>query len=171
MNKKLLSVVIGTAVLMVAMWPATSYSAMKHCWVAALREAYQEALRLCRPLAEQGDPVAQNALAGLYYTGDGVPQDYAEAAKWYRFAAEQNHAEAQYNLGLLVYYIGRGESQDNTQALMWLSLAASQGNQTAQKTHALVEKQAAPAEITEALRMAREWIRKSWAELSQGLPD
>ena len=171
MKRKRLAAVISAAILAATLWPATSYSAMKHCWIAALREAYQDALRLCRPLAEQGDPVAQKALAGLYYTGDGVPQDDAEAARWYRLAAEQSHAEAQYNLGLLVYFIGRGASQDTTQALMWLSLAASQGNENAQKTLAMVEKQAAPAEITEAGRMAQEWSRKSWAELSRGLPN
>ncbi len=171
MNRKRLAAVIATAIIAANFWPDTSYSAMKHCWVAALREMYQDALRLCRPLAEQGDPVAQNALGGLYYSGDGVPRDGAEAARWYRLAAEQDHAEAQYNLGLLVYYAGRGAPQDNTQALMWLTLAASQGNENAQKTLAVVEKQATSAEITAAGRMAREWSQKSWAELSHGLPD
>ena len=75
MNRKRLAAVIATAIIATNFWPDTSYSAMKHCWVAALREMYQDALRLCRPLAEQGDPVAQNALGGLYYSGDGVPRD------------------------------------------------------------------------------------------------
>jgi len=33
----------------------------------------------------------------MYDKGQGVPQDYAEALKWYRKAAEQGFAEAQYN--------------------------------------------------------------------------
>ena len=171
MNRKPLAVAIFAAVLAAAPWPATSQSAMKHCWIAALRELYQDALRLCRPLAERGDSVAQNALAGLYYSGDGVPQDDAEAARWYRFAAEQGHAEAQYSLGLLIYHIGRGVPQDNRQALLWINLAVSQGEENAKRALGVVEKKATPADISEARRMAREWHPKSWAELSRGLPD
>ena len=36
-----------------------------------------------------------------------MPQDYAEAAKWYRKAAEQGYAEAQYFLAFM-YSLGRG---------------------------------------------------------------
>jgi len=43
----------------------------------------------------------------MYYNGEGVPQDYAVAMKWYRLAAEQGHAKAQYNLGVM-YYNGEG---------------------------------------------------------------
>ena len=34
-------------------------------------------------------------------TGQGVPQDYAEAVKWYRKAAEQGDVNAQHNIGLM----------------------------------------------------------------------
>ena len=37
----------------------------------------------------------------MYDTGLGVPQDAAEAVRWFRLAAEQGHAEAQNNLGLM----------------------------------------------------------------------
>ncbi len=37
----------------------------------------------------------------MYDNGQGVPQDYAEAVKWYRLAAEQGYAYAQYNLGVM----------------------------------------------------------------------
>ena len=52
-------------------------------------------------LAEQGDAAAQCLLGVVYAQGLGVPQDYKEAAKWYRLAAEQGHAAAQRNRGLL----------------------------------------------------------------------
>jgi TPR repeat protein len=35
----------------------------------------------------------------MYEYGYGVVQDYAEAVRWFRLAAEQGHAKAQYNLG------------------------------------------------------------------------
>jgi TPR repeat protein len=53
------------------------------------------------------DPNAQYNLGVLYDKGRGVSQDYAEAARWYRLAADQEHAWAQYNLGVL-YREGHG---------------------------------------------------------------
>ena len=41
-----------------------------------------------RALAEQGDAVAQNNLGLMYANGRGVPEDDAEAVRWYRLAAE-----------------------------------------------------------------------------------
>jgi TPR repeat protein len=32
----------------------------------------------------------------MYYYGNGVPQDYAEAVTWYRKAAGQGNREAEY---------------------------------------------------------------------------
>src|SRR3954465_9677755 len=51
-----------------------------------------------REAAEQGDAAAQFALGGQYATGDGVPQDMAQAVEWWRRAAEQGHVLAQLNL-------------------------------------------------------------------------
>lgn len=74
--------------------------------------AHKEALREWRPLAEQGDALAQQALGVLYYKGQGVPQNYAKAEKWFRKSAEQGITGAQYNLGLM-YDDGLGSTQDN----------------------------------------------------------
>ncbi len=53
------------------------------------RGDYATALREFRPFAEQGDANAQFNLGVMYDKGQGVPQDYAEAVKWYRKAVEQ----------------------------------------------------------------------------------
>ena len=58
----------------------------------------------------------------MYDIGRGVPQDDAEAVRWYRLAAEQGHASGQRNLGLM-YSNGRGVPQDHVSAHMWLNLA------------------------------------------------
>ena len=50
--------------------------------------------KLYRKAAEQGDAAAQNNLGFMYINGEGVPQDYQEALKWYSLAAEQGHADA-----------------------------------------------------------------------------
>ena len=95
------------------------------------RGDYATALRLWRPLAEQGDALAQYNLGVAHVEGHGVPQDHAEAAKWFRFAAEQGFAKAQYNVGLM-YVEGRGVPQDHAEALKWFRLAAEQGDAGAQ---------------------------------------
>ncbi|MBI1956368.1 MAG: sel1 repeat family protein [Acidobacteria bacterium] len=60
----------------------------------------------------------------MYYKGEGVPQDYAVAAKWFRKAAEGGNPWSQAKLGAL-YYEGKGVPQDYVQAHMWANLAAA----------------------------------------------
>ena len=48
-----------------------------------------EEARVCRVRAEQGDTKAQFELGNRYYYGQGVPQDYVEAARLYHEAADQ----------------------------------------------------------------------------------
>lgn len=50
---------------------------------------YATALKEFKPLAEQGDAVAQYNLGMMYRKGQGVSKDGKESAKWYRKAAEQ----------------------------------------------------------------------------------
>jgi clan AA aspartic protease (TIGR02281 family) len=73
----------------------------------------------------------------MYYKGDGVPQNYAEALKWFRLAATQGQALAQNNLGVM-YYIGEGVPQNYAEALKWFRLAATQGQAFAQNNLGLM---------------------------------
>lgn len=66
-------------------------------------------------------------LGYLYDKGHGVTQDYTEAVKWYRKAAEQGDAVAQNNLGWM-YKSGLGTSQSDYDAIKWYQLAIEQGN-------------------------------------------
>ena len=52
-----------------------------------------------------------------------MPKDFAEAAKWYREAADQGHADAQKSLGVM-YAAGNGVPQDGVEASKWLRKAA-----------------------------------------------
>ena len=67
----------------------------------------------------------------MYGTGRGVLQDHAEAVKWWKLAAAQGDASAQYNLGVR-YDDGRGVVQDYAEAVKWYRLAAAQGYALAQ---------------------------------------
>ena len=70
--------------------------------LAALQRGdHAAALKEWRPLAEQGNALAQSALGLMYYEGRGVTRDYLEAVEWYRKAAEQGNAWAQNNLGVM----------------------------------------------------------------------
>ena len=81
--------------------------------------------------AESGDAEAQNNLGVMYNKGLGVSEDYAEAVKWYRLAADQGYADAQCNLGVM-YDNGQGVPQDYAEAVKWYRLAADQGDAGAQ---------------------------------------
>jgi TPR repeat protein len=67
----------------------------------------------------------------MYGKGQGVPQDYAEAVRWYRKATDQGNADAEGNLGVM-YDEGQGVPQDYAEAVRWCRKAADQGNAGAQ---------------------------------------
>ena len=96
----------------------------------------------------------------MYNAGQGVPQDDAEAVRWYRLAADQGHARAQGNLGVMCG-TGEGVPQDYVQAYMWFNLAASR-MASGHRQHAVDGRDRAagqmnPTQIAEAQRLAREW--------------
>jgi uncharacterized protein len=95
------------------------------------RGDYVTVYRELLPLARRGDVFAQGILGVLYHDGLGVPQDYAEAAKWFQLAATQGLAVAQYRLALQ-YKTGRGLPLSYMEAAKWFRLAATQGNADAQ---------------------------------------
>lgn len=65
------------------------------------RGDYATALREWRPLAEQGDTLAQDNLGTLYFNGEGVPKDYQQALRWFRLAADQGEAVAQTKIAIM----------------------------------------------------------------------
>ncbi len=112
--------------------PTSSSADSAGAWQDYLKGSYAAAESELRALAEAGDADAQNALGTLYSDGLAVPRDYRSAADWYEKAAQQGHAQAQFNLGFLHYH-GAGEGdlalpQDLAQATRWLSAAAEAGN-------------------------------------------
>ena len=98
-------------------------------------------------------------MGAMYEKGQGVPQDYKEAVKWYRLSAEQGYADAQYNLGQ-IYRRGEGVPRDYVLAHMWLNFAVSNGEKLAIKGRSLVEKKMTPQQIEKAQEMARNWKPK-----------
>ena len=62
-----------------------------------------------------------------YQYGEGVAQSDAEAAKWFRQAADQGHVDAQYQMGILCQK-GWGVARNEEEARRWFRQAAAQGH-------------------------------------------
>ncbi len=115
----------------------------------------EKAIECYQKAAELGLAEAQNSLGEMYYdfgmiqnegsaklfkeievqkaTEHGAEfQCYREAVKWYRKAAEQGYAKAQYNLGSM-YDMGLGVPQDYEEAVKWYRKAAEQGYAESQR--------------------------------------
>ena len=90
----------------------------------------------------------------LYTAGQGVPQDFKEAAKWYTLAAEQGYAKAQSNLGY-VYDYGQGVLADFVIAHMWYNIAGANGSEKGAENRELLAKNMTSADISKAQAMAR----------------
>src|SRR5215475_3863064 len=73
--------------------------------------ADQKLIEEVKAKAEAGDEESQVELGRRYEFGEGVAKDQVEAVKWYRKAAEQHVAAAQYYLGNC-YYQGTGMAKD-----------------------------------------------------------
>ena len=117
----------------------------------------------------------------MYYIGDGIPQDYGEAFKWYRKAAQQGYASAQFYLGWM-YENGEGVDQSYVTAHVWYNLAWVHDNEKAREYSVVsylpmllcvvhvnekareyrdsIAKKMTPVQIAEAQRLAREWKPK-----------
>ena len=96
------------------------------------RGDYAASLQFWRPLADQGVPEAQSRIGFMYANGQGVPQNDAEAAKWYREAANQGDLDGLHNLAGMYLVGGGGLPQDNAIALKLYRQAAALGDPYAQ---------------------------------------
>jgi putative methionine-R-sulfoxide reductase with GAF domain len=112
-----------------------------------------------RRLADQGDSTAQFAVGARYATGEDVPQDYAEAVRWFTKAAEQGHVGAQATLGAY-YWAGRGVPVDLTQAYFWSLLAETGGDEASKSRVALLASRLTHAQIVTIQEQANDWIKQ-----------
>ena len=81
--------------------------------------------------------------------------------KWFRMAADQGHAQAQFNLGFM-YDNGHGVAQDYSAAMKWFRMAADQGHAQAQGSLGgmYCYGHSVPQSTSEALR----WLHKAQAQ-------
>ena len=111
----------------------------------------EEATKWFDAIQEQ-DPLMQYACGCNFLEVKGIaPELTKEAVKWFRKAAEQGEAHAQFMLGMC-YFNGVGITQDKTEAVKWLQKAAKQGHEKAKKALTEInnpEKPACPSDLLE----------------------
>lgn len=121
---------------------------------------YDAAFKAWYPLAEAGDPVAQNNIGFMYRKGRGIALDEEQAINWYRRSAEQGFADAMTNLGYM-YDEGRTVEQDFVESYKWFLLAAERGRQGAEGHLEVLEADyMTPEQIEEAKARAAAWEPK-----------
>ena len=95
------------------------------------KNKHSEEFRQAQAIEENsgGNAAAEFVLGDSYEHGTGVPQDYAEALRWYLKSANRGYAAAQVPLAWL--YFGHGPSKCSAEELQALDRAFSAGNITA----------------------------------------
>jgi TPR repeat protein len=112
---------------------------------------------------QSGDVSAQMILGDMFAAGEGVAQDYVEAAWWYRSAAKRGAANAQLSLGLL-YSQGKGVEQNLELAFQWVSVAAAQGVEAAIKTRDSISEQLDPETRDRAQQLATRCLESKFTQ-------
>jgi TPR repeat protein len=95
----------------------------------------------------------------MYDKGNGVPQDYKEAVKWFRLAAEQGYGPAQGKLGIM-YDNGMGVPQDYVQAYAWYNLAIANGEARGKQFKDALAKKMTPEQIARGQELSTELHKK-----------
>lgn len=128
---------------------------------AGCKQDAAEARKQLRQAAQKDHAEAQNYLALCYEWGwHDYPVNVTESITWYKRAAEQDFAEAFYNLGVL-YEDGKGFDQNDVEALRHYKKAAELGHGNAMTAYArfLKEGIGCSANRTESLK----WLKQAMA--------
>lgn len=164
MKRIITTLVFGLSLLLSA--AGISYSAETDEPAQKAAEAYQKgdiatALREWSVFAYQGNPKTPFYIGVMFYAGYSVPQDYEEAIKFFRKAAERENTDAQYNLGVM-HELGQGVLQNNIYAYMWYDIAASNSHKRAAKNRGNTARYMTTSNISKAQELARECVAKNY---------
>lgn len=126
--------------------------------MAHIRGATDQALYWYERAADRNHKLAAYNLATLYYEGEGVAQDYEEAAQYMERAAHLGLTQAQFELAKM-YYHGRGVPQSYEREAYWYLQAAESGHPAA--AHNLAVLYAKGEGVEQNKRVASEWLERS----------
>ena len=86
----------------------------------------EEAARLFKQAADDGNAQASFNYAQMHDAGDGVPVDHEEAAKYYKIAADQGNKDGMLHIGKMLRS-GTGVPPDKEEAARYMKMAADEG--------------------------------------------
>ena len=110
-----------------------------------------QAASVLQKSAQQGNPFAEYLLGEIRLE----QQNYSDAAKSFRDAAEQGLPHAQQELGVLLEK-GQGVPQDKFEAYVWLLVSLDAGNQAAATDLSLLEGDLGTTQVEKAKSHARD---------------
>ncbi len=110
-------------------------------------------------MAQHGDAESQWRLGVLYLNGDGVRQNDAEAASWFRRSADQGYVPALKALANQ-HWAGRGVAQDYNKAYFWYDVALAKGDEAAASRLEVLGAELTQDEAARAHAQALEWIQQ-----------
>ena len=109
------------------------------CWRASMRfvsgildgwleeQAYEYAMYIIHTMIQEGNPVAMNELALLYYKGKGVKKSHRWAIHWYEKAIANGYTSAKSNLAHILI-LGPEKYRDDERGLHLLEEAMNEGD-------------------------------------------
>ena len=95
-------------------------------------------------------------MGDFYRLGEGVPQDYMEAEKWYRKGAEYGSPEGQFHLGQF-YADGTGITRNYEEAYFWLTLSTNAGSKDAPLARDEVAAHLSEQQISDIQKRVADW--------------
>lgn len=160
---------LGTLSALLLMLASPAFAGPMDDGIAAHeRHDFTSALASWQPLADAGNAEAQDRIGLLYANGEGVTQDQAKAAVWFRKAADQGNADSEWHLSLF-YLRGDGPlPKDVPTGLTWLRKATDQNFANADFTLATVYSVGFSSEYPKDGAKAVEWWREA---ADQGMPE
>lgn len=137
---------------------ARAHALMKAAVITHLEEDYRKAFNAFFPLAEEGNPEAQEMVGRLYGVGDGVEMDRCEATYWDDKAARAGRARSQHLMGWN-YWNGHGLIRDHDLAYLWFMTAARNGSPDAAKDASILAQSdlRAPGRVEALNQRLRTW--------------
>ena len=99
----------------------------------------KEAMKWYIKAAEKGDASAMTNIGNMYFSGDGVIQDYSEAMEWFKKAIAKDEPSAMVMLATM-YSAGIGVKKNIEGARKLYRKAAKSGNESAKKSLEIFEK-------------------------------
>ena len=152
---------IISAIFLMVLGLSTARADFNDGVVAYLMGDYETAYNTMISIAKtnENDPLPQYYLGVMYMKGQGVEQNYEEASKWLRKAAENRLPQAQYKLANL-YTLGKGVPKDYETAYIWYRVGASHDHALSVNAVSNAREKLSDSEYDAAEKVISEYIEK-----------